>query len=359
MKTYSRLCIFTLVIFLLLTAAANYFLLSKRQTTEGMYRVEAKRLVDEISENGKYDLSGYTLITGVYTEDDGNIYSSDEHYLIKEVNGKLYRIEYEIPSGKSSIVILNAALAAVFLFTAGLLLYIFRHIILPFRRINDVPRELAKGNLAIPIPEEKSRFFSRFTWGVNMLRDTIEENRREAAESINARADEIENFVSQITKASSEDFMNFETVQGEAFLSSIITRIGERYSGQLSVSCTEFVINKYEECILSCDPDRLAECLQNLVENAIKYGDGERIELIFDRMDGCELITVSNTGCTLDPDELPQIFESFHRGSNTGSAQGNGLGLFICRRLMTLMGGEVYAEIKDGCFCATLVAKLA
>lgn len=405
MKTYSRLCIFTLVIFLLLTAAANYFLLSKRQTTEGMYRVEAKRLVDEISENGKYDLSGYTLITGVYTEDDGNIYSSDEHYLIKEVNGKLYRIEYEIPSGKSSIVILNAALAAGFLFTAGLLLYIFRHIILPFRRINDVPRELAKGNLAIPIPEEKSRFFSRFTWGVNMLRDTIEENRRkeltmqrdkkllllslshdiktplsaiklnakalakgiykdeekrrEAAESINARADEIENFVSQITKASSEDFMNFETVQGEAFLSSIITRIGERYSGQLSVSGTEFVINKYEECILSCDPDRLAECLQNLVENAIKYGDGERIELIFDRMDGCELITVSNTGCTLDPDELPQIFESFHRGSNTGSAQGNGLGLFICRRLMTLMGGEVYAEIKDGCFCATLVAKLA
>lgn len=170
MKTYSRLCIFTLVIFLLLTAAANYFLLSKGQTTEGMYRVEAKRLVDEISENGKYDLSGYTLITGVYTEDDGNIYSSDEHYLIKEVNGKLYRIEYEIPSGKSSIVILNAALAAVFLFTAGLLLYIFRHIILPFRRINDVPRELAKGNLAIPIPEEKSRFFSRFTWGVNMLR---------------------------------------------------------------------------------------------------------------------------------------------------------------------------------------------
>lgn len=405
MKTYSRLCIFTLVIFLLLTAAANYFLLSKGQTTEGMYRVEAKRLVDEIIENGKYDLSGYTLITGVYTEDDGNIYSSDEHYLIKEVNGKLYRIEYEIPSGKSSIVILNAALAAGFLFTAGLLLYIFRHIILPFRRINDVPRELAKGNLAIPIPEEKSRFFSRFTWGVNMLRDTIEENRRkeltmqrdkkllllslshdiktplsaiklnakalakgiykdeekrrEAAESINARADEIENFVSQITKASSEDFMNFETVQGEAFLSSIITRIGERYSGQLSVSGTEFVINKYEECILSCDPDRLAECLQNLVENAIKYGDGERIELIFDRMDGCELITVSNTGCTLDPDELPQIFESFHRGSNTGSAQGNGLGLFICRRLMTLMGGEVYAEIKDGCFCATLVAKLA
>ena len=57
--------------------------------------------------------------------------------------------------------------------------------------------------------------------------------------------------------------------------------------------------------------------------------------------------------------ELPQIFESFHRGKNAGKVQGNGLGLFICKRLMSLMGGEVYAEIRDGYFRVTLVVKLA
>ena len=76
-------------------------------------------------------------------------------------------------------------------------------------------------------------------------------------------------------------------------------------------------------------------------------------------MDGCELITVTNTGCTLEPKELTQIFGSFHRGNNADKVQGNGLGLFICKRLMSLMGGEVYAEIKDECFCITLVVKLA
>lgn len=76
-------------------------------------------------------------------------------------------------------------------------------------------------------------------------------------------------------------------------------------------------------------------------------------------MDSCELITVTNTGCTLEEKELPQIFSSFHRGSNAENIQGNGLGLFICKRLMSLMNGEVYAEIKDGCFCVTLVARLA
>ena len=120
-----------------------------------------------------------------------------------------------------------------------------------------------------------------------------------------------------------------------------------------------FPFGKGDDCILSCDADRLAECLQNLIENAIKYGDGRQIKLSFDKVDGCELITVRNTGCTLEEKELPQIFESFHSGSNAAKVQGNGLGLFICKRLMSLMGGEVYAEIREKCFCVTLVVKLA
>ena len=95
------------------------------------------------------------------------------------------------------------------------------------------------------------------------------------------------------------------------------------------------------------------------MENAIKYGDGRQIKLSFDKMDGCELITVSNTGCTLEPSELTQIFESFHRGSNSDKVQGNGLGLFICKKLMSLMNGEIYAAVNDGCFHVTLVVKLA
>ena len=94
-------------------------------------------------------------------------------------------------------------------------------------------------------------------------------------------------------------------------------------------------------------------------EHQYSCSDGRRIEISFDRMDGCELITVSNTGCTLEAKELPQIFESFHRGNNADKVQGNGLGLFICKRLMALMGGEVYADICDERLYITLVVKMA
>lgn len=405
MRAFRKLCIAVLAIFLILAAVLNIVLIRQEKAADGMYRVEAKRLADEIAETGSYDLKNYPHITGVFTADDGGLYTSDEHYLITKISGTLSRVEYSTDSNQHGMLIINLVLCAVFLMMVGLLLYIYRHIIAPFDRLNEVPQELARGNLAVPIPEEKSRFFGKFTWGVNFLREKIEddrkkelsmqrdkkllllslshdiktplsaiklnakalargiysdeEKRRSAAESINARADEIEQFVSEITKAASEDFMSFEVTQGEVFLSQIIMKIYARYAPQLSISGTEFIVHRYDDCILSCDADRLGECLQNLIENAIKYGDGKRIKIGFDKMDGCELITVTNTGCTLEAKELPQIFGSFHRGNNADKIQGNGLGLFICKRLMSLMGGEVYAEIHGDCFSVTLVVKLA
>ncbi|HQM01338.1 MAG TPA: HAMP domain-containing sensor histidine kinase [Ruminococcus flavefaciens] len=403
MSAFKRLCIAVIALFLILAAVLNIVMLQNQKYADGQYRVEAKRLADEIAETGSYDLADYPHLTGVYTGDA--LYQSDEHYVIIEANGKLYRVEYSLGNRSGTMIAMNCILGILLIALCSVFAYIWRNLIKPFGSLNDVPQELARGNLAVPIPEQKSRFFGKFTWGVNLLREKIEddrkkelsmqrdkkllllslshdiktplsaiklnakalargiysdeEKRRSAAESINARADEIEQFVSEITKAASEDFMSFEVTQGEAFLSQIITKISARYAPQLSISGTEFVIHKYDDCILSCDADRLTECLQNLIENAIKYGDGRRIEISFDKMDGCELITVTNTGCTLEEKELPQIFRSFHRGSNADKIQGNGLGLFICKRLMSLMGGEVYAEIHEDCFSVTLVVKLA
>ena len=402
MRAYCKLCIAVTAVFVLLAVVLNIYMIRTKDVTGGIYRVEAKRLADEIAEMGSYDLAKYPHITGVFSDDD--IYSSNEPYVIIEINGTLYRVEYKA-SGDNNIVVVNCAFGAIFLLMIVLLLYIRQHIIVTFGRLNTVPQELARGNLSVEIPEEKSRFFGKFTWGVNLLREKIEDDRqrelstqrekkllllslshdiktplsaiklnakalekgiykdtekqREVAQNINKRADEIEQFVSEITKAASKDFMTFEVTHGEVFLSQVITKISARYVPQLDTCGTEFSVQKFNDCILFCDPDRLGECLQNLMENAIKYGDGKRIEIGFDRMDGCQLITVCNTGCTLEEKELPQIFESFHRGNNANKVQGNGLGLFICKRLMSLMGGEVYAEIQGDRFCVTLIVRLA
>lgn len=79
------------------------------------------------------------------------------------------------------------------------------------------------------------------------------------------------------------------------------------------------------------------------------------ISIDFSDEENCRLITVSNSGCTLSESELNHIFDSFWRGSNTGSQKGSGLGLYICRQLMSGMGGDIFAEIADGYMKVTAV----
>lgn len=253
----------------------------------------------------------------------------------------------------------------------------------------------------MPLTEQKTRFFGRFVWGVNMLRENIEQQKErelslqkekktmllslshdiktplsaiklyakalskglytepgkqeEIAENINAKADEIEGFVSEIIRASSEDFLSFELHMGEFYLSELLGKIGAYYGEKLALIKTEFRMGNYSDCLLVGDKDRAVEVLQNLMENAIKYGNGEKIELAVSEEDNCTLISVRNSGCTLTENEVPHIFESFWRGANAEHKKGSGLGLYICRQLMRKMGGEVFAEVQGDEMTVTTV----
>ena len=138
-------------------------------------------------------------------------------------------------------------------------------------------------------------------------------------------------------------------------MSEVISEIKKYYEDKLD--STDFSIDHYKDCLLTGDADRLTEILQNIIENAIKYGDGQSISLHFSDEEDCRIITVKNSGCTLEESELPHIFDSFYRGSNVGSKSGNGLGLYICRQLSHAMGGDIFAYIEDGFMCVSVVCK--
>ena len=131
--------------------------------------------------------------------------------------------------------------------------------------------------------------------------------------------------------------------------------VEELYGKKAKRIHTEFVMEKYTECMLKGDPERALEVMQNILENALKYGDGKRISIGFSDEEDCRLVTVENTGCGLPENELPNIFDSFYRGSNAEKEKGSGLGLYICRQLMRAMDGDIFAEVKGELFAITAV----
>lgn len=411
MKSFDKLIIAVMVIMLGIFAAAEIILLKSYEKGDSQYRVDINRIRQELQSGREVSADSFDAIVGIYEEDgsDGSsIYSSSNEYVILSIDDRLYRVEYDDSidrSDNAAPLILGLAFAVAAFITLAVLLYLRMCIIKPFNDIKELPLELSKGKPVAPLKESRSRYFGQFTWGLNMLREELEHSRSrkldrmreektlllslshdiktplsaiklyssalskglytdarkqaEAAESIGSKADEIERHVNEIIRKADDDFMSFDISISDIYLSAVIEEICSGYRDKLSGMGTVFEVEKYTDCMLVGDAGRLVEVLQNIIENAVKYGDGRSIAISFSEEEDCRLITIANSGCTLPDTELPHIFDSFWRGSNASGKQGSGLGLYICRRLMLGMGGDIFAEISGGEMRVTLVCRKA
>lgn len=99
------------------------------------------------------------------------------------------------------------------------------------------------------------------------------------------------------------------------------------------------------------DPARIRQLVQNLVGNAVKYSKaGEPVELRIWQEDGLAQVTVTDHGIGIPDEDLPLLFERFHRGSNTDDRRyrGLGLGLYICRQVAEEHGGSIAVSSTVG-----------
>ena len=98
------------------------------------------------------------------------------------------------------------------------------------------------------------------------------------------------------------------------------------------------------------DRDRIEQVLVNLVDNAVKYGDGRRVVVAVDGSTSGVQISVSDTGPGIPPGDLERIFDKFYRGDPnlTTAPSGTGLGLYIARELVERMGGRIDVRSEAG-----------
>lgn len=103
--------------------------------------------------------------------------------------------------------------------------------------------------------------------------------------------------------------------------------------------------------MIYADPNRLIQILTNLISNANKYTpSGGRIVVRAQRLEDQLRIAVSDTGIGLSETDQVHLFEQFYRSEKADVREqvGWGLGLYVTRRLVEIMGGEIGAESAEG-----------
>ncbi len=117
---------------------------------------------------------------------------------------------------------------------------------------------------------------------------------------------------------------------------------------QESSSDREIRVDDAAGILVAGDVDSLDQVLRNLVENAIKYvPDQSPIDVTVTEYDTTVVIGVRDYGRGVDPDELPLLFDRFHRGHERETTSGMGLGLYLSRMIVEAHGGELWLELPE------------
>ena len=96
------------------------------------------------------------------------------------------------------------------------------------------------------------------------------------------------------------------------------------------------------------DGVRLSQVFENLFTNALKYAPGAPIDVLLNQVGGNIIISFKDHGPGIPAESLPLIFERFYRVRSERTVTGTGLGLYICKQIISAHRGKIWAESKPG-----------
>jgi two-component system sensor histidine kinase/response regulator len=191
----------------------------------------------------------------------------------------------------------------------------------------------------------------------DLLLDTaLDRTQLDYAETIRSSADALLHVINDILDFSKIEAGKLEVERVDMDLRRTIEDVGAMMAVQAAAKNLELIVHIHEDLPerLLGDPQRIRQCLLNLVSNAVKFTrEGEIIieaQVLESNSKPVVQIEVRDTGMGIAPEALTALFEPFVQAdsSTTRHFGGTGLGLSIVRRLTQLMGGETQISSEKG-----------
>ncbi|MCM1090620.1 MAG: HAMP domain-containing histidine kinase [Butyrivibrio sp.] len=303
-----------------------------------------------------------------------------------EVQGKIIFINNEDAEFKNRVKIWALSFFAIFLLKDVLIFfYLKKQVFLPVRKINAFARQIAEGNLDVPIGRADSGSFGAFAESFDIMREELlyarkreqeaDKSRREVIASI---SHDIKNPIASIqavaeyqslTSDSEELRQEFQTIvektnQINGMISNLhISMLNDLDRLVIDSETTEsFVIIRalrqadykkrvgdfeIPECLVMIDKVRIFQIMDNIISNSYKYAD-TAIEIRSYFEDSYLCICIRDFGNGVKKEEEIFLTQKYFRGQNAKDKEGSGMGMYIVEYLIKGMGGKLRCCSKEG-----------
>jgi PAS domain S-box-containing protein len=138
--------------------------------------------------------------------------------------------------------------------------------------------------------------------------------------------------------------LNLEQVD----LSAVVREVAAQFEPQAVKAGCRLELQVEERVVGHWDRLRLEQVVVNLLSNAIKYGAGGPVQVRVETDDERARLLVRDEGIGIEPEHLERIFGKFERAVSERHYGGLGLGLYITKQVVEVMGGTVSAESRPG-----------
>lgn len=178
----------------------------------------------------------------------------------------------------------------------------------------------------------------------------ITEEQKKQLSMVKKSAEHLLSLINDIIDVSKIEAGKIEPSFAEFDLSALVREIGEGLIPIVTGKGLSLSLKAPEKFIIRSDKRRIKEVLINLTGNALKFTDQGQIEITLIEKEGSAQVSVKDSGIGIKEEEMHKLFKPFSRISTEGKdlPEGTGLGLYLSKKILDLLGGRIWAKSKPG-----------
>ncbi len=179
--------------------------------------------------------------------------------------------------------------------------------------------------------------------------DLSEEERIQYAKGVSEACRRLANLITNILKLNKLENQQIFPAMQSYNLTAQLAECLLAYENVWESKNIDIETNLADDVFITADPELLTLVWNNLLSNAFKFTEpGGTVGLTLKVENGVAEIHVSDTGCGISPEVGKHIFEKFYQGDTSHATQGNGLGLALVRRIVSILGGDIAVSSEVG-----------